>query len=212
MVTSARISESPLTPAAAMALLNELPIAVMLVNSNSALLYANPLAISMLPELLGPGIAPDQLFHCGDDQRLKAFICAATHTRAAATLAPRNCGVIPRGPHQRPLQVITVRLPMVCSGPGPASLAADAILFRDPQQPPPVNLDRLIAMYRLTPSEGRIAAALSRDRSVAEIAHDFGIQPNTVRSHLKRVYAKTDTRNQCELAGLLARDMLLEGF
>jgi hypothetical protein len=43
-----------------------------------------------------------------------------------------------------------------------------------------------------------------RGPSVAEIAARLNIWQNTVKTHLRHVYAKTEVRGQAELAGLIA--------
>jgi DNA-binding CsgD family transcriptional regulator len=40
-------------------------------------------------------------------------------------------------------------------------------------------------------------------RTVSEAAEQLGVQANTVRMHLKRVYMKTTTTGQSELVSLL---------
>jgi DNA-binding CsgD family transcriptional regulator len=66
---------------------------------------------------------------------------------------------------------------------------------------------RLRDLFGLTRAEGAVAAALGRGSALDEIADDLGVGPATVRSHLKRILAKTGTHRQAEAAALLARSV-----
>ena len=63
----------------------------------------------------------------------------------------------------------------------------------------------LRAIFGFTPAEARLAAALSRGKSLDQSARDFGVGPTTQRSHLKSIFAKTGTGRQAELVAVLAR-------
>ncbi|MCZ2102926.1 MAG: helix-turn-helix transcriptional regulator [Comamonadaceae bacterium] len=79
------------------------------------------------------------------------------------------------------------------------------VFIRDPQAP--LAAARLRDLFGLTPAEGLVAAALGRGRSPEDIAVDLGIGLVTVRSHLKRIFAKTGTHRQAEAVALLARSV-----
>ncbi len=70
---------------------------------------------------------------------------------------------------------------------------------------------RLELIYGLTPAEARVAAQVGRGKAPKEAAAAFGTSWNTVRSQLRRIYAKTTTSGQPELARLVARLELAEG-
>lgn len=57
----------------------------------------------------------------------------------------------------------------------------------------------------LTPAETALALAVADGQSPAEYAQARGVSVNTVRSQLKSIYAKTDTRRQSQLAAMFAR-------
>lgn len=59
---------------------------------------------------------------------------------------------------------------------------------------------QLGAEWSLTPTEARVSLALGEGRSPREIAEELSVSVDTVRVHLKHVYAKTETANQRELA------------
>lgn len=79
------------------------------------------------------------------------------------------------------------------------------LFIRDPETP--IAAARLRELFGLTRTEGAVAAALGRGASLDDIAADLGIGLATVRSHLKRILAKTGTHRQAEVAALLARSV-----
>lgn len=60
------------------------------------------------------------------------------------------------------------------------------------------------ALYDLSAGEARIARGLTKGQTVDEIAASAGVSPETVRSQVKAVLAKTGTRRQAEATALLA--------
>lgn len=62
----------------------------------------------------------------------------------------------------------------------------------------------LAAKHRLTPAETRIFSAITEGQRVNEIATNSGIARETVRSHLKAIYAKTGVGSQVDLVRLTA--------
>lgn len=68
---------------------------------------------------------------------------------------------------------------------------------------PDFDQEHLMRRFGLTPAEARIAAGLASGLSTTEMARRFGIQPNTVRAHLKRVLSKCGARRQTELVAML---------
>ncbi len=67
--------------------------------------------------------------------------------------------------------------------------------------PGPIILN---ALYDLTPAESRIASKLIDGQSIEGIALAMGLSKETVRTHSKRVYNKTGSRNQAELTARLS--------
>ncbi|MHC2338260.1 helix-turn-helix transcriptional regulator [Bradyrhizobium sp. USDA 4454] len=87
--------------------------------------------------------------------------------------------------------------------------AAAMIFVLDPAGPGELPATSLMDIWQLTLAEARAALCVARGCSVAEIARRLGVSPNTVKTHLRRVFAKTGVRSQVELAGLIAPLKLL---
>lgn len=60
-------------------------------------------------------------------------------------------------------------------------------------------------VFDLTPTEARVARALTQGMSRAQIAADFDISRTTVAFHMRNIFQKTGTRRQAELVALLLR-------
>ncbi|WP_374725606.1 response regulator transcription factor [Tardiphaga robiniae] len=56
----------------------------------------------------------------------------------------------------------------------------------------------------LTLGEARVALHAASGQSVADVGALLRISPNTVKTHLRRVFAKTGVHRQAELASIIA--------
>lgn len=99
---------------------------------------------------------------------------------------------VQRASGKRPFQMAVVPVP-------PSSL----IFVHDPEMPRRCCTESLRKAYGFTKSEAAVASCLTNGRNLAEIAAELGISTNTVRAHLKRLFAKTRTSRQAELVLLL---------
>jgi DNA-binding CsgD family transcriptional regulator len=62
----------------------------------------------------------------------------------------------------------------------------------------------LARAFHLTPAELRVALATLRHDKVADVAENLGISEATVKTHLSRVFSKTDTKRQADIVKLVA--------
>jgi DNA-binding CsgD family transcriptional regulator len=81
--------------------------------------------------------------------------------------------------------------------------AVAAIYVTDPEQVSEKPEVVLMRLYGLTPAEAKVAALIVRGMSARQAAEDLAISYNTVKSHLKRVFAKTGTKRQGDLIRLV---------
>lgn len=106
-------------------------------------------------------------------------------------------------PFGRPL--IAQLLPLLGSTNNFLSRAKAILLLTDPDAGNQPGEAALKVMFKLTPSEMRVALGIAAGMDLAEIAQQHGIELGTARVHLRSVMAKTDTHRQTELALLLTR-------
>jgi DNA-binding CsgD family transcriptional regulator len=74
-----------------------------------------------------------------------------------------------------------------------------AVYVYDPDAGVAVDQERLRTLYGLSEAEIRVAVALLATPDPAEVAKRCCISLHTVRSHLKAIFAKTDTQSQADL-------------
>ncbi len=89
--------------------------------------------------------------------------------------------------------------------------AAVLIFIVDPANRSAIPREWIMDAYGLTSTEARVALATSGGLNIPEVAIQLGISRNTVKTHLRNVFAKTGAGRQPELARMLAVMGLLKG-
>jgi len=82
----------------------------------------------------------------------------------------------------------------------PSGIAA-AIVARRPEGEDAADLFR--QHYGMTATEARLATLVATGCPLLQAEAEMGISHNTARTHMKRIYAKTDTHRQVDLVRLL---------
>lgn len=85
------------------------------------------------------------------------------------------------------------------------SLPAVSLLIIDSESQHHPDPAVLRALFSLTPAEANITARLVLGRNLEEIAAEAGTSYETVRTHLKHILSKTETKRQGELIALVLR-------
>ncbi|MGE0419682.1 MAG: helix-turn-helix transcriptional regulator [Acetobacteraceae bacterium] len=83
------------------------------------------------------------------------------------------------------------------------SNAAAALFIQPVGEHQPLPGEVLVKLYGLTPAETRLLALLGQDLSLDETAATLGITMPTARSHLQRIFQKTNTNRQSQLVRLV---------
>jgi DNA-binding CsgD family transcriptional regulator len=86
---------------------------------------------------------------------------------------------------------------------GIAHSAVAAVFVRQASFETPSAMETMSKLYRLTPSELRVLAAVSEVGGVAAVAELIGIAEATVKTHLHHLFAKTGTSRQVDLVKLV---------
>jgi DNA-binding CsgD family transcriptional regulator len=68
----------------------------------------------------------------------------------------------------------------------------------------PSSPEIIARAYRLTPTELRVLLATVEVGGVREVAAALGIAENTVKTHLRNLFAKTGARRQADLVKIVA--------
>jgi DNA-binding CsgD family transcriptional regulator/PAS domain-containing protein len=190
--------------------LDHLSAGVVLLDRRARIVYANPAATALGSPggafgLRRSGVTALSSAHA---RRLGALVHAALRGMPAATMSA------PRADDGR---LVTVLVSSVCgrdvgrfSDLGMPD-AAVMLFFIDPANRLDVPLAWIMDAYGLTRAEARVAVAMSAGITALECANQLGLSLNTVKTHLRKVFAKTGTGRQVELACLVASIGLLSG-
>ncbi|RYE55630.1 MAG: PAS domain-containing protein, partial [Rhizobiaceae bacterium] len=173
-----------------------LAVGVFLVDSEGRLVHANPAATALF----------------GSDRSIA--------TGAAGLLRLDRTGMrdlLPHGDHstsgskiietQGGERLVAHVLPLTSGGRKFSGLGGDAVAALFVQRAefdPPSIPGSLAAAFDLTPGELRVLLATLRNDKVVEVAEELGVAPTTVKTHLSRIFGKTDTRRQADLFKLVA--------
>lgn len=87
---------------------------------------------------------------------------------------------------------------------GSAYSAAAAVFVRKAELELPHPVEALAKRYKLTAAEMRVLFAIVEIGGVPEVANMLGISQATVKTHLQRIFGKTDTARQADLVKLVA--------
>jgi DNA-binding CsgD family transcriptional regulator len=191
MVQSVRLSLRLLGRGALTTLLDHLVLGVVIADEQGRLTYVNESAA----EILGvePGATPRRVGR-ELDPRSEAFY---------RMLRPVGESLYPHPVDGRPLQILSTKVAWPSWWGYAGRNFARALFIGDPKRGTGDPLGNLGVAYGLTAQEGRLAALLVGDFTLAQAAEQLGITQSTARTVLKRVLAKTGTHRQTSLVRLL---------
>jgi DNA-binding CsgD family transcriptional regulator len=182
-----------------------LPVGVILVDARGRVLDANRRAETILRRRDGLVQERETLSAAepGESRALRALLVRDAATGAPGGWLPGDMLRISRPSERRSLQVLVTRLSRDTAPARDSRRPAAAVLVSDPEDGPELIEEHVRRLHGLTAAEARTAVDLAYGLSVREIADRAGVQQNTVRWHLKQIYAKTGTHRQVELVRLV---------
>lgn len=184
----------------ATAVLNRLPIGVILVTADSKILFFNGKAKQYLEKSDGLVVGPDRICRATLPGENKAFtkLLAETLSPDQATKPEGDFAIsLTRMENDSPLNVMVAPIGTGVAGKG-------AVLFvSDPAEPVTLSVDTICRLYGLTPAEGRLTLGLTNGHKLDDLAEMWNVSMHTVRSQLRQVFRKTDTSRQSELVKLI---------
>lgn len=186
---------------AALDVIDALADGVVLMGPRGHVLFANNTACALEAEgtlKLKPSIATWSSPHA---RRLARLVSSTLAGGAGGTMS------IPSFDRARLLTILVVGLrsrEVNILGEAQIRNAACAAFVIDPTRRGTAGTQQLMDAYGLTRAEARVAVSALTGGTTSEAATALGISRNTVKTHLRRVFAKTDTRGHAELAALLA--------
>ncbi|MBE7638114.1 hypothetical protein GUA87_14750 [Sneathiella sp. P13V-1] len=190
---------SPLLESAT-AVLNRLPMGVILVTATSQVLFMNGKAKNYLDQ--GDGLKVDQNRICraalsSENKQLSNLLQSVLNQESEEATDGEFAMSVTREQKDTPLTVMVAPIGTGIAGKG-------AVLFvSDPSEPVELSIDAICGLYGLTPAEGRLALGLTNGYKLDDLAEEWNVSMHTVRSQLRQIFRKTDTSRQSELVKLI---------
>jgi DNA-binding CsgD family transcriptional regulator/PAS domain-containing protein len=188
---------------AAFSVLDRLSAGILILDRATRVVFANAAARDMTLKdgplrLRNTGVTTTSIHH---GQELEQLIRAALRGMPLATMSI---------PHAQDGRLFTVLVSSIRSRDldrftnhgvrDPAVL----VVVTDPLRPLDTPPEWIMDAHGLTRAEANVALIAASGASIAEIAHKLGVSPNTVKTHLRRVFTKAGSRRQAELARLIS--------
>lgn len=184
--------------------LDALAMAIVIVDRDLQVSYANEGADEILSDPEGAiGLRQGRLFarQPSDQRQLKRLVEAALRS-ATDPLEEHRSSMIVRGSSDSAHALSACVMPAAPTRPGEAAPAKVMMALR----PLGMATDLVVSsrqLFNLTESEARFASALASGLSLTQAAEAQGVRISTARTHLARIFQKTDTRQQSQLVSLL---------
>jgi DNA-binding CsgD family transcriptional regulator/PAS domain-containing protein len=187
--------------AAASAALDRIPFGVVLVDGHGRIARVNRTAHDLVVDLPEVTLDDDDLRLPGERGAELARLIARAVAGSVESGSKLTGHLEVPGPEGRALRILVVPLQSNAGGSGSACalfLSRSGGGFEPPE-------DVLARHYALTRSEARVLARLLRGLERNEIAAELGVGRETVRTHIKSIYAKVGTTRQADLVAELLR-------
>lgn len=201
---SRRLTGVSLAHDAAFDALDRINTGVILLDQSRRIIYANGLAEIFLRDIPEIGVSDGRLTvrDPAMDRQLTYLVCGALETADGQHKPSPTALAIPRDKDPPLTLALAPFRPRWSRLNGQRALAL--VFIRDPSR---VYMDpgQLRDLFDLTRTEAAIANDLVRGLSLAQIVTARGVGAETVRSHIKKILAKTCTQRQAEAAALLLR-------
>jgi DNA-binding CsgD family transcriptional regulator len=186
--------------------LNQLNVAVLILAQDGRILLANKATRQLLARSEGITAREGKLAASRhvNGARMACLIARAAGRAAVPPVA--EALRIDRDGDHRPLHLWAVSLPRAAGEPLARTAEADVmVIVIDPELSAAPSIEALRALYGLTAAEARLTSGLLHGERLEDYAARSSISMHTARTHLKSVFAKTETDRQAELMRLLSR-------
>jgi DNA-binding CsgD family transcriptional regulator/PAS domain-containing protein len=195
----------------ARASLDRLSIGVVVCNPEGKVRIANKIAEEILQR--GDGIVLDgfDTLTVNDPGKQHGLQRMISNAARRPGLEPNGAGSAFRIVRREgaPLKILVAPLPEAQHA-GLGGAGGAMILIDDPEHNAAPALEALKALFGLTTAEARLTRRLAHGDSTApEIAAEFALSPQTIRTQMKSIHRKMDVSHQAEISAILSRLGLL---
>jgi DNA-binding CsgD family transcriptional regulator len=184
--------------------IDRLPLGVILLDSRRQPVITNRSASQILARQ--DGFRIDLSGPCAADARentaLRKLVASAVVIGAQEGSGPANVLSISRPSGERAYPVLVA--PLLEPPTGGSDRDAVAALFIADTDASNISMTEVLqGLYSLTQAEAELVGLLAQGLSLEEAARQRSVTMNTVRSQLKQVFSKTDTKRQGQLVRLV---------
>jgi DNA-binding CsgD family transcriptional regulator len=201
-----RIADIDLRKGELLEALERLATGVILVTASAQVVFMNSAAQSLVNA--GDGLKVDRgglkTLRPQETSELRRLIGGAAQKTARKGLESGGILRISRSNQRKPLEAVVSPISLGDTW-SLAERAVAALYITDPAHDRTDILSLLVHLHGLTRAEAKAAAAIVSDpgKSARRIADELGVSYNTLKTQLKRAYAKTGTCGQGELIRLM---------
>lgn len=186
-------------------MLHALPEPALLATSHGKVLFMNAAAEALVRSCDGLAVEAGELraVRADDTKSLRILMGTAARSSAREGAGFAEPLRISRPSGRDPLEVFISPLvsPVERISREPSVVA---VLVTGPLREEATGSFAVASLYDLTPTETRVALALGRGERGKRVCETLNISYNTLKTHARRIYAKTGTRSQSELVRFLA--------
>lgn len=189
-------------------IMDGLAAAVFVLDRRRRVLLRNARATEFLDQCTGLALGGGRLVAVNrtEDRALAEAIAECTGPDAAAAGTGDHVVTISSPQDLHPTVLIVRRAGRIMANETGAWDNAALLVGKNPRQPAhDMRLCAFSRIYALTPAQARLAGLILAGQSLGACARALQVSENTVRSHLKQIYQKTDTHGRIDLVRLHAQ-------
>lgn len=177
-------------------------------DEKGAIMRTNRVADEVLAEKDGVRISQNGLHaeYPAEDRELQRLIKLAVSSSSGAPAVPEAMSVTRRSGRAR-LGVLVRPVPLGDWSEGKHRPTAVAFI-RDPERKSQLSQELIRHLFGLTGAEATLALLLANGLTLDEAAAQLRIRKNTIRAHLRSIFAKTGVRRQTTLVHLLLNSVV----
>jgi DNA-binding CsgD family transcriptional regulator len=184
--------------------LDRVPVGIVLLDRSGKTLLVNRAASEIFASKDGLTLKSEGLAAATNAETvaLRRLISGAAATANRAGTESGGVMVVSRPSMRRPFSVFVT--PLTARDSAFADVRpAVAVFLTDPERKLETDDGVLRCLYGFTPAEAHVAAKLMQGESAEEAAEELHVSLNTARTHIKRLFEKTDTHRHRELLRVL---------
>jgi DNA-binding CsgD family transcriptional regulator/PAS domain-containing protein len=181
--------------------LDNLAVPIFLTGADGSVLYSNAKAETLLIESRTISTKDGMIQSLNPLANKSLREAIAISAGPDTSLGSRGIGIPLSGKNQPPM--VAYVLPLT-KGTARAALrpACAAVFISTTNSATPLSGSILSTLFDLTPAEARIFMSVGQGKTSSEIASSLAITESTVKTHLTRIYSKTNTSRQLDLVKL----------